>query len=183
MKVFSIPVVSGICPKESSGNCWDTFYSNPGGQTDGGPTRIVAHDEAFVSVSYTSEINVTRYSSHNTLCDRSTTHHIGAPRCMEPAGSPAPSTPSAASSILDANSCRPETRLNNPHGASSRADVAQDGDGASVGGGFGDVPEALLLPQLEETDDQGIGAADWLDATHALLNVVVHGPCPPSSRN
>lgn len=93
-------------------------------------------------------------------------------RCFEFTGLPTTPTTSAASP-LHPNRCPSEIDLDEEHGTNIAT-----GANSSFVGEFAARPETLLIipagfseGAIEDLDDTDIGAADWLETTHALLDL------------
>lgn len=172
MRAFSIPP-DGVRPKGSDADHGDHFL-DPGEVSEGGfcLARIGANEKAFYSAPLSSGSNGARADPPMP----STREAFGGPsesrqeRCVEPSAAPIASTPSARPP--HPSCCHSETELNG-------GDVLSYG-GQSSGydvGGAATSPEPLLMePEVigegvaEQAEDDEIGAADWLDVTHALLD-------------
>lgn len=147
MKAFSISP-SDACPKGSVENEGQRLIS------------IIADNEASASFSP----------------DPYRAHHDGVEWCVEHSGSPV-----EASLMRYPICCHSEAGLENQHGVSRSIAVAQDVGNAIAtcspdrGGVAGSSEIPLMRPHVlgdarVEIDDHGIDAADWLDASHALLD-------------
>ena len=177
MRAFSIPS-NDARPKETDAGNRDKS-SDPRGRFAGGivSARIGADEEVFFSAPLSTESNEGRphpsaSGTCETLRDSSESDHAGHERRVEPAASPTASAPSATSPVHP-SSCRSATELNGEH-------VAHGGNVCEYGvGGVATPPETFLMEPavlgegvVEELEDSDIGASDWLDVTHSLLDEV-----------
>ena len=176
MRALSTP--SGcVCPKESDGVKGEDFL-DPGGQNCG-PAGTVADDEAFYTASISSASSGTWSSTCEAAGNISRVHHAGTEWDVEPAG--VRRGPTSCLTCSHPRRLPSGTEIDNEIGACNVAHGENHARGG-VGGGVVDCDETtFIMPQVssdgfvEEGEDHGIDAADWLDVTHAMLDVV-HEP-------
>ncbi len=161
MRAFSTPP-GCLCPTQSGGDRCEENDPDPGRQ-NGGVARVAADDEASFSDVFPSESSETSST-------------LEAEWGMEPALVPGGPTPSAAS-LLQPHCLPSESKLEKNRGASNVSAHERGRGGCSAGEGVVDSPEAtLMMPQvfdggaIDDAENHDIGAADWLDVTHALLD-------------
>ncbi len=153
MGAFRTPSCYDVRPKESGGSTGEMIF-NPGGEIEGD----------FFSAKIISD--------EGSSGGPSPTGIAGAEGCVEPTGVAA--TPASSSFPLHPSCCHSGTELNHERAAKRAFDLTL-GSG-DLGGG--DSFEASwmgghLLSEgvVEEADEHDISSADWLAATHALLDV------------
>lgn len=180
MGAFKTPSV-GVGSADSGVDKGERFLG-PGGQSEAEfvSARNVSEEQSFDTMPFPSGCsNNSSAPLTSSTCEASrgpsSSGLARAERCMETAEA----TTSIPSSTYHSSCFHSGTRLSSEHGANENVDVVggESGDGYAVGGGVGDSSEtSLMIPQgprmgfVEETGDHDIGAADWLDVAHAMLD-------------
>ncbi len=112
-------------------------------------------------------------STQQTFQGRFGVPYDGTEGSVEPTPAPLASTPSVTHMV------HPDCYLSGTQSSNDEVDdTGGNGSRCIVGGGVVDFPEvSLMTPQVlgeeveEGPEDEDIGAADWLDVTHALLDI------------
>lgn len=152
-------------------------FLGPGGKSkDFFSARKAPEEDNLVSVPFSSEHSKTSSTpSMSSTCQASWGHSsslAGAGQRMPPAGVATTST----SLTFPPPSCHSGTELSSEHDATGNVGVAVGRDGAGYAAGrvvdssetSSTIPHGPWEGLVEGAGDQEIGAADWLDVTHAL---------------
>ena len=183
MRTFSMPPYN-FHPKEGDPGHGERV-SDPGEVGEGGvcPARIADDEEAFLSASLRNGGNgaPSLPSMSGTTCepflDPFENGHAENDRCIWPTAASLPSVPPARP--RHPSCCHSGTEFGNEEEASRDLDVMLGANVGGYGAGAGaadgpakllTVPHVLGQEKIEDAEDHEVGAPDWLDITHAMLD-------------
>ena len=183
MRAFSMPS-GGYNSKEGGWNEAEKVL-DPREQEKGGfvPARMAGEEKVPDPAPFCSEATGAWFDpsmSRTCVAPRCLAEvgHAVAGRCIGPAVAATTSTSSVEYQLHPIN-CHSVTEPSEQDGASIKVDAAHGRSvgGCSVVGGATDCPKTSLVIQevlnegiVEDAEDHELGAADWLDVTHALLD-------------
>jgi len=181
MRAFSI-AWNGYRPGEGGRDGGETFL-HPGGQSEAEllwEVGIVADEESFVSAPFVSGNSPTwsdpsMSSTPGTFPSPSQWVGVRAERSVEPTAASAAST-ARGKPPRQRTWCGSENEFRAEKDPGRHADMAHGGMCGRGGEAEGVTDPSEISVQvsargeMEEAEDNDIGAADWLDVTHALLD-------------